>query len=626
MTKYGSLDSGMGSMPSHGSIVNDTGLESGIGIPVPDINEGKEYHVYFAYGVSDDLGYSCINEIFECLEKQGFRCCNADTFEPGATVISNITTSIAKSEQTIVFVPRCPTDDSLLYLFERDLVIWTWSGSEGRHNVTVVKMEKCDIPESLQIFPAIELNQKGAFQLLRNTLLERKWTHVPPGAYMLKYGDSKTICSNPPCKHICKFNDIGKHNDECPFRIISCPNANCNREMFEFKLKPHELRCEWKIVPCCYSKYGCTETMPRIHLLKHKTDCIYRIVRCQNFRCWDKMFFHELRAHIDNACNYTKMACRNGNCEEALYRKDLQSHMDFTCKYRTIECIYPECKYLVVVDQIFQHRQKCLFRRCRCPCGYKCLYIDLGKHQYENDCKNWENNLTSLYNSAEENPQCGQNEGSKLGERPKHEFRSVPGYFEVDSTSKYISKSHSESRLWSTHDSTIELEKCFNVSPKSRCATTKSEEKPSTTPSSEFEPNIAPRPEKELNISPKPEDGPTTASESKQKLDIQYYEFESNRASSVDRGYKSDEDTVINPAPVYVTSTTKPSIKYSKRRLPNRSISIGHADEDDHPLCHDVCSKRFDNETDLNNKRHSDNVEFRSRDTLSDKGLAVLFL
>ena len=106
-----------------------------------------------------------------------------------------------------------------------------------------------------------------------------------------------------PCPKKCIRKLMRMHLDEhvekeCPKRDHQCEHCG-KKDRYAFIAWIHDRVCKMKIIPCSNESAGCTKTMPRQDIEKHKLECEYTVIACK-FKiigCTTEMKRGDMAAH-----------------------------------------------------------------------------------------------------------------------------------------------------------------------------------------------------------------------------------------------------------------------------------------------------------------------------------------
>ncbi|KAI3971233.1 hypothetical protein MKX01_022000 [Papaver californicum] len=77
----------------------------------------------------------------------------------------------------------------------------------------------------------------------------------------------------------CTMEELGAHNEECKFRIMSCPSEGCAISFCAVHKDKHDAICSFRFLPC---EQGCSETIMRHEMDRHCiTVCPMKVVNCK---------------------------------------------------------------------------------------------------------------------------------------------------------------------------------------------------------------------------------------------------------------------------------------------------------------------------------------------------------
>ena len=67
------------------------------------------------------------------------------------------------------------------------------------------------------------------------------------------------------------FKCLKKHQSECPFKVVKCPNLGCTEKLTKHDLKIHvTFECSWRKVSCEYCQESFVVNQRQVCRLKHK--------------------------------------------------------------------------------------------------------------------------------------------------------------------------------------------------------------------------------------------------------------------------------------------------------------------------------------------------------------------
>ncbi|XP_067672663.1 uncharacterized protein [Haliotis asinina] len=137
-------------------------IEDSLSIPVqplaegvaPPLSEGKKYHVFFSYEISDR---EWVEEVTKRLEspEMGFRCSMHERdFHGGKRIIENITEHIRHSEKTVlVLSPDFLQSHWCMFEIEMGMIL---SMEESQLLVVPVMVKRCCVPDSIKTLTYID--------------------------------------------------------------------------------------------------------------------------------------------------------------------------------------------------------------------------------------------------------------------------------------------------------------------------------------------------------------------------------------------------------------------------------------------------------------------------------------
>lgn len=176
------------------------------------------------------------------------------------------------------------------------------------------------------------------------------------------------------CTHIGTVADITRHELECDYSMISCPNAGCTARAKPLKMQSHRAECPYELIPCVNAGIGCKEMVRRHGMQEHTSSvCGFVYVLCTSPGCTAQLLRGELPEHLVNTCETATVSCPAEGCTETCLRRDLAAH-EALCLFAVEVC--PECDQGVVRHLKDQHS---------CTRELRQLIKDLAKKQTESD-------------------------------------------------------------------------------------------------------------------------------------------------------------------------------------------------------------------------------------------------
>ena len=121
-------------------------------------------------------------------------------------------------------------------------------------------------------------------------------------------------CGNTFCYYC--INNLKQNKLPCPF---NCKPFEINPASIGLKKFLNQLKFE-----CKYKKSGCKEIIPYNNIENHENNCPFSIKICPNAECKQKIKNNMLIEHIQNECPYTLFKCKN--CGLNLNRKEILLH------------------------------------------------------------------------------------------------------------------------------------------------------------------------------------------------------------------------------------------------------------------------------------------------------------
>ncbi|KAJ7353886.1 hypothetical protein OS493_031593 [Desmophyllum pertusum] len=118
-----------------------------------------------------------------------------------------------------------------------------------------------------------------------------------------------------------------KHLSGCPFKVVKCPNTGCTEKLTKQDLKIHSaFECSWRKINCEY----CQESFIKKQKQKHVGVCRKFPVQCTN-KCGLRDIPREkLEVHVRDECPATEVQCeyKNLGCEAVFPRSNTKSHSE----------------------------------------------------------------------------------------------------------------------------------------------------------------------------------------------------------------------------------------------------------------------------------------------------------
>ncbi|KAL9954658.1 hypothetical protein ACROYT_G042223 [Oculina patagonica] len=149
----------------------------------------------------------------------------------------------------------------------------------------------------------------------------------PDAACHRKILDLTVKCSYFGCSWIGELRSVQKHQSGCLFKVVKCPNSGCTEKLTKQDLKIHvTFECSWRKVNCEY----CQTSFIKNQKQKHFGVCQKFPVQCTN-KCGLRDIPREkLDVHVRDVCPATEVQCeyKNLGCEAVLPRSDIKSHTE----------------------------------------------------------------------------------------------------------------------------------------------------------------------------------------------------------------------------------------------------------------------------------------------------------
>ncbi|XP_078350390.1 TNF receptor-associated factor 5-like [Oculina patagonica] len=206
----------------------------------------------------------------------------------------------------------------------------------------------------------------------------------PDAACHRKILDLTVKCSYFGCSWIGELRSVQKHQSGCLFKVVKCPNSGCTEKLTKQDLKIHvTFECSWRKVNCEY----CQTSFIKNQKQKHFGVCQKFPVQCTN-KCGLRDIPREkLDVHVRDECPATEVQCeyKNLGCEAVIFP-------DTACRRQildlTVKCSYSKCSWTGELRAVEKHLSECLFKVVECPnsgCTEKVTEQDLKIH-LANEC------------------------------------------------------------------------------------------------------------------------------------------------------------------------------------------------------------------------------------------------
>eukprot|EP00899_Mesostigma_viride_P002564 jgi/Mesvir1/12308/Mv00506-RA.1 len=135
---------------------------------------------------------------------------------------------------------------------------------------------------------------------------------------------------------------------------VTCDNATrgCTAVITLGVLPGHLSSCGKGIERC--SNSGCVATVLREDLAKHLQACPHRIVSCR--RCDAKIKHQHEQTHLQDKCPGVEVRCQlNGGCGKAVRRDAMATHVDTECSRAIVTCEFPGCQRQMARGAMKEH-------------------------------------------------------------------------------------------------------------------------------------------------------------------------------------------------------------------------------------------------------------------------------
>lgn len=173
------------------------------------------------------------------------------------------------------------------------------------HNISSNKVEKYDkggISESRLV------NNNSNIRAIMDTFKCKICKNI----LLNPYDCSK--CGNTFCFNC--INRLKQNKMSCPF---NCKSFDITPSSYGLKKLLNQLKFE-----CKYKKKGCKEILPYMNIENHENNCPYNVTTCPNAECKQKIKNNMLANHVENECPFTLFKCKN--CGLSLNRKEILLH------------------------------------------------------------------------------------------------------------------------------------------------------------------------------------------------------------------------------------------------------------------------------------------------------------
>ncbi|XP_022808113.1 TNF receptor-associated factor 5-like, partial [Stylophora pistillata] len=134
-------------------------------------------------------------------------------------------------------------------------------------------------------------------------------------------------CSHVGCPWKGELRAVQKHQSECPFEVVECPNTECKEKVVRRDMDNHKTKeCVWRKVSCEY----CQESFIMKDKQQHDNVCQKVPVPCSNNCGLRNIPREKLVAHIRDDCPLTEVYCKykNVGCREVFRREGTKSHLE----------------------------------------------------------------------------------------------------------------------------------------------------------------------------------------------------------------------------------------------------------------------------------------------------------
>ncbi|XP_022809455.1 TNF receptor-associated factor 6-like, partial [Stylophora pistillata] len=149
----------------------------------------------------------------------------------------------------------------------------------------------------------------------------------PDSACHRKILDLTVKCPHVGCPWTGELRAVQKHQEQCLFKMVECPNTGCKEKLTRRDMNNHKKReCIWRTDSCEYCQ-GSYIVKNRQH---HHSVCRKFPVKCTNNCTLENIPRGKLVAHIRDDCLLTEIHCKYKNlgCQEVFQRVRTKSHLE----------------------------------------------------------------------------------------------------------------------------------------------------------------------------------------------------------------------------------------------------------------------------------------------------------
>nr|XP_058965254.1 TNF receptor-associated factor 5-like [Pocillopora verrucosa] len=149
----------------------------------------------------------------------------------------------------------------------------------------------------------------------------------PDVACHRKILDLKVKCPHVGCPWKGELRAVQKHQSECLFKVVECPNEGCKEKLTRRDMNNHKItECVWREVSCEY----CRGSFIVKNKQQHHNVCQKFPVQCTNICGLSNIPREKLLAHIRDDCPLTEIDCKYKNlgCQSAFPRTRTKSHLE----------------------------------------------------------------------------------------------------------------------------------------------------------------------------------------------------------------------------------------------------------------------------------------------------------
>lgn len=166
--------------------------------------------------------------------------------------------------------------------------------------------------------------------------------------------------------------ELTEYLDKC---IVTCANLECNIEMTRREYNRHISVCEYNKIQCG----DCSSLIYKKDKKTHEEECEFRSIKCN--LCRSIIQYNNQEQHMNEDCLLVMIKCSNNKCNYTTQRHKIWKHKG-ECKYRNIPC-NNGCSAIISCEDITLHNEICPMRKIEChDCKLPYSYIN---QEYHND-------------------------------------------------------------------------------------------------------------------------------------------------------------------------------------------------------------------------------------------------